>query len=74
LADLALGYGNSWQDQFADGTRRLPSEKSLIAIKGEASEFSLDDEIELFKRFRFSKVDQLKLTLTSNKLTESWLI
>ena len=63
------GTVTRWQVQFTDGTRELPSEKSLVCIGGDAKEFSLDDEIELFKRFRFSKVDQLKLTLTHNKLS-----
>ena len=63
------GTVTRWQVQFTDGTRELPSEKSLVRIGGDTKEFSLDDEIELFKRFRFSKVDQLKLTLTHNKLS-----
>ena len=62
------GTVTRWQVQFADGTRELPSEKSLVGIGGDANEFSLD-EIELLKKFRFSKVDQLKLTLTQNKLS-----
>jgi SNF2 family DNA or RNA helicase len=63
------GTVTRWQIQFTDGTRELQSEKSLAGIGGGENEFSLEDEIGLFKRFRFSKVDQLKLTLTHNKLS-----
>jgi SNF2 family DNA or RNA helicase len=63
------GTVTRWQVQFADGARELQSERSLVSIGRNTNEFSLEDEIELFKRFRFSKVDQLKLTLTHNKLS-----
>jgi len=64
-----IGTVTRWQIQFADGSRELQSEKSLEILGGADSESFTDDEIELFKKFRFSKVSQLKLTLTHNKLS-----
>jgi SNF2 family DNA or RNA helicase len=63
------GTVTRWQVQYADGTRELQSEKSILKIGAQEDGFSLNDEIELLRRFRFSKIDQLKLTLTHNKLS-----
>ena len=58
-----------WQIQFPDGTKDYHPEKSFFKLGVEGDEADLDDEIEILKGFRFSKVDQLKLTLTHNKLS-----
>ena len=64
-----IGSVIRWQIQFSDGLRELQSEKSLQIIGGIGNDSLIDDEIELFRKFRFSKVSQLKLTLTHNKLS-----
>ena len=58
-----------WQIQFPDGTRDYHPEKSFFKLGSDTDESILDDEFEILKDFRFSKVDKLKLALTHNKLS-----
>lgn len=66
---LVTGSVTRWQVQYADGTREHQSEKSILKIGGEENYSSLNDEIEMLRGFRFSKVGQLRLALTHNKLS-----
>ncbi len=55
-----------WQIHFLDGERNYHPEKAILK---EGETLQDDDEFDQLKNFRFSKVDQLKLSLTHNKLS-----
>lgn len=58
-----------WQIQFPDGGKDYHPEKAIVNVNTGDDAFELDDEIEILKGFRFSKIDQLKLAITHNKLS-----
>lgn len=60
------GSISRWQIHFVDGARDYHPEK---AISKEGQSTLDDDEFDQLKNLRFSKVDQLKLSLTHNKLS-----
>jgi SNF2 family DNA or RNA helicase len=55
-----------WQIHFLDGERNYHPEKAILK---EGETLQDDDEFDQLKNFRFSKIDQLTLSLTHNKLS-----